>query len=88
MVEPGQRSTGFCGANDDLAPALIAAQRGFGRNITRHGASRGLYQLMDYHLRPPFEPDSASRDNTGAPTALARWGGSGAASPDLGRTYH
>jgi hypothetical protein len=35
----------------------------------------GLYQLMHYHHRQPFDRDSAGRDN-------------GAASPDLGETLH
>jgi hypothetical protein len=37
--------------------------------------SSGVYQLMHYCQRQPFDRDSAGRDN-------------GAASPDLGRTHH
>ena len=53
-----------------------------------HAELRGVFQLMHYHHRQPFDDDPAGRDNPGVPAAPARWGASGAASPDLGRTHH
>ena len=48
----------------------------------------GLYPLEEYEARVVSDRGSAGRDNPGIPGAPARGGGSGAASPELGSTYH
>jgi hypothetical protein len=56
--------------------SVRATSQPFALSGTRHPPETptGVYQLMHYQLRQPFDAGSTGRDN-------------GAASPDLGRTY-
>jgi hypothetical protein len=73
-----------------LAAATMVVVRAAGWRLagSTTQASRGRYPPEADQLPVRFDSGSAGRDNPGAPSAPARWGGSGAASPDQGSTRH